>query len=255
MPFIMYNDSRNVRIGNPAIAPEMSNIAEVNHLLPFMKGKATWLTSVYGRFTEDAITSYATPLPSDTSILLNTFVNGSHEIRGGWENIVKIEPLKGLQFTISTELEYTDVGLNEAEGGARNQGMAWEVKGLISYRFLKDWALQLNGEYESPEITAQGRRVEQYYMDASLSHDFTKRLTGVLSVNDVFYTNRWGSIIDTPMLYQENYRRREQRFVRFTLTWRFGEQNSLFRRDRNRPQRDPGGSNGEIGRASCRGRG
>jgi hypothetical protein len=41
----------------------MSNLAEVNHLLPFLKGKATWLTSVFGRYTTDVITSYATPLP------------------------------------------------------------------------------------------------------------------------------------------------------------------------------------------------
>lgn len=37
--------------------------------------------------------------------------------------------------------------------------------------------------------------------------------------------------MDTPYLYQESFRRREQRFIRFTLTWKFGEQNtSLFRK-------------------------
>ena len=249
MPFIMFSDSRNVRIGNPAIAPEMSNIGEVNHLLPFMKGKASWLTSVYSRYTTDVITSFATPLPSDTTILLNTFVNGSHEVTGGWENVLKIEPVQGLQFTLSGLLQYTNVALNAAQGGARNEGYNWEAKALVNWRFMKDWTVQLNGEYESPEITPQGRRMEQYYMDASLSHDFTKRLTGVLSVNDVFYTNRWGNILETPFLYQENFRRREQRFVRFTLTWKFGEQNaSLFRRNRQQQQqREPGGGGGGEG--------
>ena len=45
-----------MQIGNPTIAPEMSNLAEANHLLPFWNGKATWLTSVYGRYTTDVIT-------------------------------------------------------------------------------------------------------------------------------------------------------------------------------------------------------
>jgi hypothetical protein len=249
MPFIMFSDSRNVRIGNPTIAPELSNIGEVNHLLPFLKGKASWLTSVYTRYTADVITSYATPLPTDTTILLNTFVNGSHEMTGGWENVLKIEPFQGFQFTLSGLLQYTNVALNAAQGGARNEGTNWEAKALVSYRFLKDWTIQLNGEYESPEITPQGRRMEQYYMDASLSHDFNKRLTGVVSVSDVFYTNRWGNILDTPYLYQENFRRREQRFIRFTLTWKFGEQNaSIFRRNRNQqPQREPGGGGGGEG--------
>ena len=84
----------------------------------------------------------------------------------------------------------------------------------------------------------------QYGVDASMSHDFNKRLTGVLSVNDIFFTRRWGNVIDTPLLYQESYRRREMRFVRFTLTWKFGEQNmSLFRR-RSQRRTEPGQNGG-----------
>lgn len=246
MPFIMFSDSRNVRIGNPTIAPELSNLAEVNHLLPFLKGKATWLTSVYGRYTQDVITSYATPLPSDTSILLNTFVNGSYSTNGGWENVLKFDPRQGLQITLSGTLQYTDVGLNDAQGGTRNQGTNWNAKAMVNYRFLKDWTVQLNGEYEGPRIQPQGRTMPQYGVDASLSHDFTKQLTGVLSVNDVFYTRKWGNIIDTPYLYQENYRRREMRFIRFTLTWKFGERDaSLFRRKTQQARPEPGGG-GEM---------
>jgi len=85
-------------------------------------------------------------------------------------------------------------------------------------------------------------------MDASVSRDFAKRLTAVVSVNDIFYTRRWGSIVDTPYLYQESFRRREQRFIRFTLTWKFGEQNtSLFRKrsGQARPSSGAGSDGGE----------
>ena len=78
-----------------------------------------------------------------------------------------------------------------------------------------------------------------------MSHDFTKKLTGVLSVNDMFYTRRWGNTVETPYIYQDSFRRREMRFVRFTLTWNFGEQNtSLFRKKGNQ-QRDPGAGGGD----------
>ncbi|HNR54711.1 MAG TPA: outer membrane beta-barrel protein [Flavobacteriales bacterium] len=244
VPFIMYSDSRNVRIGNPALAPEMSNLAEVNHLLPFLGGKATWLTSVFGRYSTDVVTNFASPLPTDSTILLNTFVNGSFETMLGWENVLKVDPMKGLQITLSGMVRHTNVALSSAQGGLRNQGVVWESKLMVNQRFgvKADWTVQLNGEYESPEVQAQGRSMAQYGVDASLSHDFTKRLTGVLSVNDIFFTRRWGNIIDTPLLFQESYRRREMRFVRFTLTWKFGEQNmSLFRR---RGQRSEPGQNG-----------
>lgn len=242
MPFIMFSDSRNVRIGNPVLSPEFSNIAEVNHLLPFMKGKGTWLTSLYGRYTEDVITSFATPLPSDPDILLSTFVNGDNSFNAGWENVLKIEPLDKLQFTLSGTLQYTNIALASAQGGARNEGTTWDAKLLVNYRFGNkgSWNAQVNGEYEAPEIQPQGRSLEQYGVDLSLGREFNRQWSAVVSVNDVFFTRRWGNIVDTPFLYQENYRRREMRFVRFTLTWKFGEQNaSMFRRKRDQ-QRDPG---------------
>ncbi|HQV75857.1 MAG: outer membrane beta-barrel protein [Flavobacteriales bacterium] len=246
VPFIQFNDARNVRIGNPTLAPEMSNLAEMNHLLPFLGGKATWLTSVYGRYTTGVISSYATPLPGDTTgqITLTTYVNGSYSAGGGWENILKLDPVKGMQVTLSNTLQYTNVALSSAQGGSRNEGFNWEAKAIVSYRFGKksDWTAQLNGEYESPEIRAQGKSIAQYGLDASVAHDFTKKLTGVFSVNDVFYSRKWGNIIDTPFLYQENFSRREQRFFKFTLTWKFGEQrDSLFRRKGSAPRREPGG--------------
>lgn len=244
MPFIMNADSRNVRIGNPALAPELSTLAEVNHLLPFLNGKASWLTSVFGRHTQDVITSYATPLPSDTTLLLNTFVNGSYSMSGGWENIVKVEPLQGLQVTLSGTVQYTDVALSNAQNGTRNQGFNWNTKAMLSWRFTKDWNMQVNGEYEGPRIQPQGRSLPQYGIDFSMGHDLNKKLSAALSVNDVFFTRRWGNIIDTDRLYQESFRRREMRFVRFTLTWKFGEQNtSLFRR-RNNQRPEPGSTGG-----------
>lgn len=247
MPFIMFSDARNVRIGNPTLAPELSNLAEVNHLLPFLKGKASWLTSVFGRYTQDVVTSYATPLPTDTTILLNTFVNGRYSASSGWENVLKFDPVQGLQVTLSGTVQYVDIALSSAQGGTRNTGTYWNAKALLNYRFLKDWTVQVNGEYEGPRVQPQGMGLAQYGVDASVSHDFTKKLTAVLSVNDIFFTRRWGNIIDTPFLYQENYRRREMRFVRLTLTWKFGEQNtSLFRKRGQQPRSEPGGGDMEF---------
>ncbi|MFN3875063.1 MAG: outer membrane beta-barrel protein, partial [Flavobacteriales bacterium] len=244
MPFVMNADSRNIRIGNPALAPELSTLAEANHLLPLPKGKGSWLTSVFARHTQDVITAFATPLPSDTNLLLNTFVNGSFSLSAGWENIVKLEPVQGLQLTMSGTAQYMDVALTTASGGARNQGWFMNGKALLAWRFLKDWSLQANGEYDGPRIQAQGRGIAQYGLDFSIAHDIAKGINAVLSVNDVFFSRRWGSIIDTDRLYQESFRRREMRYVRFTLTWRFGEQNqSIFRR---RPQRPDPGQGGEM---------
>ncbi|HEY0978657.1 MAG TPA: TonB-dependent receptor [Flavobacteriales bacterium] len=247
MPVVMSSDSRNVRIGNPELAPELSNLAEINHLLPMLGGKLTWFTSVFGKYTEDVITSYSSPLSTDSIQLLNTFVNGDNSFGGGWENVLKFEPGKGPQITLSGTVQYVDIGLTGADGGSRNQGINWEAKALVSYRLSKKLVAQVNGEYEAPRIQPQGRSLSQYGVDASVNYDITKSLSAVAAVNDVFYTRRWGSLLDTPDIYQESYRRRDQRNVRVTLTWRFGQQEtSLFRR-RNQQRREPGESGGDEG--------
>lgn len=233
MPFIMYSDSRNIRIGNPALAPEMTNMAELNHLLPFQQGKGSWLSSLYGRYVEDVISQVAIPLESDPDILVNTFVNGKGAFEYGWENTVRVEPVKGLSTTLSGTLEYVTVSLGGVDG-ISNSGFNWDAKLITSYALPKDWTLQVNGEYRSPRIIPQGMRISNYGVDASVAKDVTKKWNVVLAVNDIFFTRRWGQMYDTPTFVQEDYRRREMRNARITVTWKFGERDaSLFRR---RPQ-------------------
>lgn len=246
-PFFMASDSRNARIGNPTLAPEMGNLAEVNHLLPFMDGKASWFTSVFGRYTENVITSYAAPMAGDSTILLSTFVNGTNSLAGGWENVLKFEPSKGPHFTLSGTVQYVDIGLQQGDGSLRNQGINWEAGLLVNYRVRKDLVVQVNGDYDGPRIMPQGRSMSQYGVDISASYDITKQLAAVAAVNDVFFTRRWGNILDTPLLYQESYRRRDMRNFRITLTWKFGQQDaSLFRR-KQQQRRDGGGDGMEEG--------
>lgn len=234
MPFIQIADSRNIRIGNPALAPELVNMAELNHLLPLQSGKGSWLSSLYGRYIQDIISHVAYPLVSDPDILVNSWDNGRNAFEYGWENTLRVEPVKKLVTTLSGTLQYVTVEL----GGlmpVRNSGVVWDAKLLVSYEMPKDLVLQLNGEYRAPGIIPQGTRISNYGVDASLSKEFNKRLSAVLSVNDVFFTRRWGYAYDTPTFIQDDFRRREMRFVRFTATWKFGERDASF--FRRRPQR------------------
>lgn len=234
-PFIQIADSRNIRIGNPALAPEMRNMAELNHLLPIQKGKGSWLSSLYARYDEDAISHIAFPLESDPDILVNSWVNGRGALEYGWENTIRVEPAKGLVTTLSGQVEYINVQLGGINA-VTNQGLNWETKLLVSYELPKSWALQVNGDYRSPRVIPQGTRISNYGMDASVSKEINKQWNVVLSINDVFFTRRWGYAYDTPTFIQDDFRRREMRFARLTVTWRFGERDaSLFRR--RAPQR------------------
>ncbi|MEX1132763.1 MAG: outer membrane beta-barrel protein [Flavobacteriales bacterium] len=229
-PFIQIADSRNIRIGNPALAPEMRNMAELNHLLPTQKGKGSWLSSLYARYDEDAISQVAFASESDPDILVNTWVNGRGAFEYGWENTLRVQLAKGLITTMSSELEYINVQLGGMDA-ITNSGLNWEAKLLVSYELQKSWVFQVNGDYRSPQVIPQGTRISNYGVDASVSKEINKQWNVVLSVNDVFFSRRWGYAYDTPTFTQDDFRRREMRFVRFTATWQFGQRDaSLFRK-------------------------
>jgi outer membrane receptor protein involved in Fe transport len=244
MPFVMFSDSRNYRIGNPALMPEVTGIAEANHLLPFAADLGSWLTSAFVRYTSDVISSYAYPKPDEPDVLVTTFVNGDDSWSYGWDNTVKLEPSKGTQITLSAVVQYIETGISSGSQDLHNSGWTLNGKLNLSHRFPKDWVLQINGEYEGPEPIPQGISQAQYGVDLSLAKDVNKRLNLVATVNDLFDTRRWGNVFDTDEFYQESYRRREQRFARLTVTWKFGEQNSSLFRRRNQQGREPGQEGG-----------
>ncbi|MFL5752495.1 MAG: outer membrane beta-barrel protein, partial [Bacteroidia bacterium] len=55
MPYIMFADLKNIRIGNPQLTPEFINKAEINYNV--IKGKTNFLSSGYFNYTESPITN------------------------------------------------------------------------------------------------------------------------------------------------------------------------------------------------------
>ena len=245
-PFISYRDSRSYRIGNPSLAPEVSTLAETNHLLPFKDSKGSWFSSFFGRYTEDVITNYTFSSPDDPEILVNTYVNGNDSWTLGWENSIRYKFSTAVDVTLSGTAEYTQVA---AFQNSNNAGWSGETKGQVSWKMPKDFTFQANGEYSFPRIVPQGTTLANYQLNLSMSKDIKREWSFVLSLSDVFNSQRWGTNTSSDTFIMENSRRRQQRNLRFTVTWRFGERDvSIFRRTRTQHGREPGmdGGDGDL---------
>lgn len=242
MPFIMFADKLNYRRGNPLLRPEFINSVEANYNRIFTNGNI--FTSVYLKQTEGAITNFTERLSTDTSgtILINTFINGNTMYNMGWENNVKWSFFKRkLDVSANLNLFYTDISASVAGTAITNQGFSWNGKGMVSYKLPKSYTIQWNGNYEAPRIIPQGKTLNQYSMDLSLSKEIAKILTFNLVVNDVFNTRRFGTFYESTVMNQDISRRRETRFVRLSITWRFGEMDASLFRKRNTRRGDGGG--------------
>ena len=245
-PFIFASDKFNYRIGNPQLQPEFNNKAELNYDLTIPK--LTWLSSLYGTYSQQPITQYSYTVPSDTSnILYNTFENGKNSFSYGWENTFKISPVKGLDITADGNVYYTSIISDVAGEQIKNQGISWTVKGIIAYKFPLGINAQINGTYEAPRIIPQGHTLPLYFFDLSASKDIGI-VTLNLSVSDVLNSKVHGTYYDTPTYIQTSTRRRDMRYARLGVTVRFGKMDaSIFKSKKVKKDKDQPSGGDDMG--------
>jgi hypothetical protein len=246
-PFVFSATANSEQKGNPAVQPEFVNQGEVNYNLA--GAKASWLTSVYGRYTQQPITSYLVD-SLNGAFTITTFSNANHSESGGWENTVKIFPVKKLDITLSGNVFYTDIVGGAGENNASNQGWSWLAKAIVSYKLPMDFTIQGNGTYEAPKILPQGKTTAVYYFDLSLSKDFGF-FTLNFTVADVLnsrangsHVTEYGNDINT-VTYVDQLRRRDQRYAKLGVSFRFGKMDSSLFKKKRPTQPDNGG--GDMG--------
>jgi hypothetical protein len=231
MPFIMFADRQNYRIGNPQLKPEFRNIAELNYNKIFTKG--SYLGSGYFRYEEQPITDVAYPSVDDPTVLVNTSINGKNSIRYGMEHTIKRTFFKNLDATLNVNAFYIYIKglIVPTEPEVTAEGFAYNAKATLSYKFPKAWTLQVNGNYESPRILLLGATIPVASMDISVNKMIGTKWVLNASVSDVFNSRRMGTHYETPYYLQDLSRRRESRFFRFTVTYMFGKMDaSIFKR-------------------------
>ena len=248
-PFIDISDPVNLRQGNPNLRPEFTNSFEFNYNKKYEKG--SFLGVLFYRNTQGDITQYSDTITAaqyqqlnnaaiDPNAILNTFINAESTNSLGAELTLQHTLVKNFDIVPTIQMQYQMVNAIVDQLDLSNEGFQYEAKLTANYkivtqrsRLFNNLGFQLIGEYESWEVIPQGKRKPQYALDAAIRKDFLQNNKASLtfSVNDVFNTNRWGTIYDTERFYQDAYRRRNVRGFRLTFSYRFGKSDFKLRRD------------------------
>jgi outer membrane receptor protein involved in Fe transport len=236
-PFIFNSDRYNVRRGNPGLQPEFINQAELNYNLTH--SKFTWLSSIYGRYVQQTITSYISPIAPGSDINLNTFQNADHSLAGGWENTIKIYAVKKLDITLNGNVFYTSIKGGTAENSINKDGWSWLGKAIVSYKLPMDFTIQANGTYEAPKIQPQGNTMPLYYFDLSLAKDIGF-VSFNFTVSDVLNSRNNGMHYVTTDFAQDQLRRRDVRYAKLGVSFKFGKMDASFFKSRKKPQQGGG---------------
>ena len=216
-PFMTFSDSRNFSSGNPDLNPEFSNVYEVGHIKYFDKGSFT--SSIYYRSTNGKIDRIRTVNAQGNSI--NRPENLLSEKAFGTEFTSGYSPFKWWKLDFNFNLFHADIDGSNILKSYKTSTNSWFVRQTSRFMFPKNFDVQLRGNYEAPQKTAQGKRKSLYYVDFSMSKDVLKG-NGTLNLNvlDVFNTRIMRSITTGPNFYTEGEFQARRRQVNLTFNYR-----------------------------------
>ncbi len=228
-PYVDRSDSLNISYGNPELDPEFINSLELGYSKLFNKTALT--SSIFYRYTQNAITNY-------------TFIRPDGVTETTWRNLAK-RLSYGLELTFSspvfgwlrTNTSFTYFK-NEFNGlDISNSANSWVGKLNLTYMPSRDFNLQVNFNYEGPNIMGQTLSKQQFSTDLAMKKDF---LNGQLSVlfrlSDLFNTRKWESETTGVNFFSTSYRKMESRVAYIGITYRLSSSNN--NRERERRLRD-----------------
>ncbi|MFD2603684.1 TonB-dependent receptor domain-containing protein [Flavobacterium suzhouense] len=256
-PFSGLESNINIFKGNPDLNPSYTNAIDLGFLKKW--SQLTLSSSAYVNLT-DAPFQFIRRLNGlyveDTPVIITSPTNIGKEFRFGFEFNVNYNPFKWWRINSNfnfyrnqTDGDYSYSYFDQKTQQTVNayldlnsSGASWttRINSKISLPYKIDW--QLNGNYEAPQNTSQGRRVGVASANTSFSKDVLKdKGTIGLSIQDIFNSRKMKFetfINGESSSYSEMQWR--QRQVTLSFTYRFN-MNKNDKQQQQRQQQDGGG--------------
>ncbi len=231
-PFTNYADRFNLRRGNPYVRPEYVNSYELGHLLTVKK--MTFSSVIYYRQSKNLISRVRQLGEQGVSII--SFQNISGSETKGLELIHNWQVFKWWSLNNSVNLFDREIFVADNFFGLSSQKtQSWNLKVLSNFKPYKGTDVSLTYNYDSPNITPQGRILSIQSLDISLKKDILKKKASIsVRVSDVFNTRMFRMQMDTPQFKDNFTRKRESRNVFVTFAWKFGSEDAQKRMEKKK---------------------
>lgn len=222
-PFFTFSDSRNFSGGNPDLNPEFSDVFEIGHIKYFDKGSLG--SSIYYRDTKGKIERIRTV---NAEGFASTFPqNLLGEKSFGAEFSGQYNVAKWWKLDMNFNFFQANIDGSNINELYKRQTYSWFARQTSRFSLPNKLDIQLRGNYEAAQKTAQGRRLPLYYFDLSASKEILKgKGTLNLNVMDIFNTRVFRSINEGDNFYTEGKSQYRRRQVNLTLNYRINETRS-----------------------------
>lgn len=232
MPGVRSNDKQNIQLGNPALAPEFINLAEINYHKIF--GAHNYLASLYFSNETNTIKPLVTPSTEDATVLITQFVNGANQITYGTDQTLKLGFTKNFDVMLNANVFKFNVTVDTFT----NSGWTANAKANFNYKLPSNFSIQLNTNYEGNRPMPQGQRKGIFFADFAIKRTFFNNAANVVfSVNDILNSRKDITTYTLPFYIQESMRRRDARYFKIAIQIPFGKADaSIFKKSNKKPE-------------------
>ncbi len=238
MPFKDYSNPGTVSMGNPKLIPEFVNAFEFSYNRSDNKGNNIILSAYYNQ-TENitqrvprVITANDAEigLINDTGKLLSQPVNITSGTTYGLEATGHLQILPFWDATINLNFFQNELKIGNIDTAYRrymtdNSGNSYFGKVNTTVKLPKNFSIQVNANYESPKVVAQGSLKESYWVDVAIKKNILKnKATITLNCSDVFNQRVFVNYYDLTSYSGTVNREKETRILNLSFNYRFGKQ-------------------------------
>ena len=240
LPLAIYQDPRSYRLGNPRLRAEFSHNIELGHQLSL--GQATLTTTVFARITTDAVQrlryvdTLATRLagPGAGLVTAETFLNAGRTTNLGAEFSLSQPLTKWWRLNASSSVYRAQIASNGL--GTNRQALVVTLRLTNNFTLRPTLDVQLSGNLNSAQITAQGRQLPQGQLDLALRQRlFSDRAALTLRISDLLNTQQNRNEIQTDAITSYRYNKDETRVGWLGFTWYIGASKAKMGRIESAP--------------------
>jgi outer membrane receptor protein involved in Fe transport len=206
-----------IRVGNPDLLPEYTDSYE----LSYQKGLGKSFISLEGyyRLTHDAMTRVTEMLDDGSRLLSTENLNEEHAM--GTELMLNYQVNKWFNFNLSGNLYRYKLLGSVSDVNVNTSSTNYDSRFNANFRITPSTKFQLQGFYQGPSVTAQGKREDFMMTSAAVKQDFFKeKLSATLQIQDIFGTASFNFTNEGQNFYDSINMKRESQVVMLTLSLR-----------------------------------
>lgn len=182
-PFDVWRDANNVRRGNPSLEPEYIDSFELSFLTNW--GESLFSVELYYRIRKNKMERVRSVYDKD--VTLQTYINVGKDYTFGSEFMVNTDLLKFWNVNLMWDLSHYKLVSDYEENNLTRENLNWSARLNNTFQIFESTKIQINGQYNSPNISAQDDYEGYFMTNLALRQEFfDKMLSLTLQVRDVF---------------------------------------------------------------------